>query len=409
MGFIPRQIRAQLKGSRPIWLHAVSVGEVTASIPIIKKIKEKYPQLKVVISTITTTGNYTVRKKIPEADLVIYFPYDYFFIVNRVISIINPCIFIHTETEIWPNFLWALDRCGIPSVIVNGRISLDSCRRYKLFGWFFKRVFNKISAFGMQSKIDYNRVIDIGVDSKKVFLTGNMKFDHKIPDVNTEKKERLLKDLNLYPEDQIFIAGSTHSGEEEVILDVFQQLIQEHPRLVLILAPRHPERFQEVEKLVKGKNFISARRTQIGKNNPSFHPQVMLLDTIGELSQLYGIGDIIFVGGSLVNIGGHNILEPLAYKKPVIFGPYMQNFSEIAQTLEKSGAGILAQTGENLLIQAKKLLANKRYAQILGKKGFQVIQKHQGATDRNMEMIKQFIQVREQKKRWQAKGVRNHQ
>ena len=391
MGFIPRQIRAQLKGSRPIWLHAVSVGEVTASIPIIKKIKEKYPQLKVVISTITTTGNYTVRKKIPEADLVIYFPYDYFFIVNRVISIINPCIFIHTETEIWPNFLWALNRRGIPSVIVNGRISLDSCRRYKLFGWFFKRVFNKISAFGMQSKIDYNRVIDIGVDSKKVFLTGNMKFDHKIPDVNPEKKERLLKDLNLYPEDQIFIAGSTHSGEEEVILDVFQQLIQEHPRLVLILAPRHPERFQEVEKLVKGKNFISARRTQIGKNNPSFHPQVMLLDTIGELSQLYGIGDIIFVGGSLVNIGGHNILEPMAYGVPVIFGPYMENFYDIANLTLKKRGGIQVDNEDSLFVNIKDILSNPKKRKLIGEAGLNIVKENRGATLKTVESILPFL------------------
>jgi 3-deoxy-D-manno-octulosonic-acid transferase len=392
LGFIPPHIKAQLKGARPIWLHAVSVGEVTASIPIIKKIKEEHPQLKIVLSTITATGNHTARQKIPEADWIIYFPYDYFFIVNRVINIINPCVFIHTETEIWPNFLWTLHRHGIPSVIVNGRISLYSCHRYKLFGKFFKGVFDKISAFGMQSYIDYQRVIDIGVDPRKVLLTGNMKFDQRISDFTPEKREELLKDFDIDHEDQIFIAGSTHSGEEEAILDIFHPLLKEHPRLILILAPRHPERFQEVEKLIKERGFILVRRTQIKKDKLSFRPQVILLDTIGELSQIYSIGDVIFVGGSLVNIGGHNILEPLVYKKPVFFGPYMQNFSEIAQTLEKAGAGILVKTKEDLLVQARKILNNKEYALSLGEKGFKVIKEHQGATERNMELINRFIQ-----------------
>ena len=392
MGFIPQSVQAQLKGSRPIWLHAVSVGEVTASMPIVRKIKEVHPRLKIVLSTITATGNYTAQQKIPEVDCVIYFPYDYFVIVNKVISMINPRIFIHTETEIWPNFLWALHYRGIPSVIVNGRISSASCRRYKLFGWLFKSVFNKISAFGMQSSVDYQRAIDIGADPQRVLLTGNMKFDQKAHDFTTHKREELLKDFSLGFEDRVFIAGSTHSGEEIIILDVFQKLITEYPRLVLILAPRHPERFQEAEKIVKEYGFTPIRKTQISKYERPFHPQVILLDTIGELSRIYTLGDIIFVGGSFVNIGGHNILEPVVHKKPVVFGPYMQNFSEIAQALEESGAGILARTKEDLLVQAKKLLNDKQHAQMLGEKGFQVIQKHQGATDRNMEMVNRFIQ-----------------
>jgi len=392
VGFISHEIQSQLKSSRPVWLHAVSVGEVIASIPIIKKIKEEHPRLKIVLSTITVTGNYTARQKIPEADFVIYFPHDYFFVVNRVISIINPRIFIHTETEIWPNFLCALQRRGIPSVIVNGRISKNSSRRYKLFGWFFKKVFNKISAFGMQSHVDYERVIDIGADPKKVLLTGNMKFDQKISDLSPDGKRELLKHFNLSDEDEIFIAGSTHSGEEEIILNVFQKLIQEHSRLVLILAPRHPERFQEVEKLVKRKGFTLYRKTTITNINPGSHPQVILLDTIGELSRTYSIGDIIFVGGSMVNVGGHNILEPVVYKKPVIFGPYMQNSSGIAQTLRESGAGILVKTEDELVTQARRLLDNKDEAKKIGENGFKVVQKHQGATERNMEIINRYIQ-----------------
>ncbi len=391
MGFIPKSVHDQLKGVHPIWIHAVSVGEVIASIPIIKKIKEVYPQKKIVLSTITSTGNDTARKKIPEIDFLIYFPYDFFFIVKKVLTIINPCIFIHTETEIWPNFLFFLHQREIPSVIVNGRISSKSCRRYKLFGWFFKKVFNKVSAFGMQSLVDYQRVIDIGADPQKVLITGNMKFDQKTPDVNDRHKEELLNELNLGLEDKIFIAGSTHSAEEDIILEVFQQLIKEYSNLILILAPRHPERFSEVEKLVKKRGFVVHRKSQIKKYQHLLRAQVILMDTIGELAQFYSIGEIIFVGGSLVNIGGHNILEPLVYKKPVIFGPYTQNVSEFVNALRESGAGILVTTKDDLLFQAQKLLNNKEEAQMRGERGFQVIKVNQGATEKNFAIIKRFL------------------
>ena len=391
MGFIPKSVHDQLKGVHPIWIHAVSVGEVIASIPIIKKIKEVYPQKKIVLSTITSTGNDTARKKIPEIDFLIYFPYDFFFIVKKVLTIINPCIFIHTETEIWPNFLFFLHQREIPSVIVNGRISSKSCRRYKLFGWFFKKVFNKVSAFGMQSLVDYQRVIDIGADPQKVLITGNMKFDQKTPDANDRHKEELLNELNLGLEDKIFIAGSTHSAEEDIILEVFQQLIKEYSNLILILAPRHPERFSEVEKLVKKRGFVVHRKSQIKKYQHLLRSQVILMDTIGELAQFYSIGEIIFVGGSLVNIGGHNILEPLVYKKPVIFGPYTQNVSEFVNVLIESGAGILVTTKDDLLFQAQRLLSNKEEAQMCGERGFQVIKVNQGATEKNFAIIKRFL------------------
>ena len=391
MGFMPKSVHDQLKGVHPIWVHAVSVGEVIASIPIVKKIKEVYPQKKIVFSTITSTGSDTARQKIPEIDFLIYFPYDFFYIAKKVITIINPCMFIHTETEIWPNFLFLLHQKEIPSIIVNGRISSKSCRHYKLFGWFFKKVFNKVSAFGMQSLVDYQRVIDIGANPQKVSITGNMKFDQKNRDTNDRCKEKLLNELNLGLENRIFIAGSTHSGEEDIILDVFQQLIKKYLNLILILAPRHPERFSEVEKLVKKKGFAVCRKSQIKKNQHLLKSQVILLDTIGELAKFYSIGELVFVGGSLVNIGGHNILEPLVYKKPVIFGPYTQNVAEFVDVLLEFGAGILVTTKDDFLFQAQRLLSDKEEAQRCGERGFQVIKVNQGATEKNFEIIKRFL------------------
>ena len=392
LGFIPDAVREQLKGERPIWLHAVSVGEVLASIPILKKIRQEHPHLKVVFSTITATGNYTVRQKMPEADAVIYFPYDYFYIVNKAIRVINPCVFIHTETEIWPNFLWVLHRRRIPSIIVNGRLSSKSSKRYKAFRWFFKTVFDKIAAFGMQSQIDYDRVIDMGVDPGKVLLTGNMKYDQNISDAMDVVCGEVRASLKLTEENEVFIAGSTHAGEEEIVLNVFQRLVVSHPPLVLVLAPRHPERFQEVEKLVKRRGFAVCRKTAIDGNGfPDEQPQVILLDTIGELSRVYGIGDVILVGGSLVNVGGHNILEPVVHKKPVLFGPWMQNFAEVTEIIRESGSGILVHDEDELFHHAQRFLNSKEEVRRLGEQGFTVIQRHQGATDRNMEIINGFI------------------
>jgi 3-deoxy-D-manno-octulosonic-acid transferase len=392
LGFIPEEVREKINGERPVWLHAVSVGEVIASIPILKEIKKNYPRLKIVVSTITVTGNYTVQKKIPEVDVVIYFPYDYYYVVRKVIRAIDPCIFIHTETEIWPNFLWVLSRRGIPSVIVNGRLSDKSSRRYKALSWFFRNVFDKIAAFGVQSQVDYERVVSMGVDPNNVLLTGYMKYDQNIAEAMELVQEDVLNSLNLSGSDEIFIAGSTHAGEEEIVLNVFRQLLQSHPRLVLILAPRHPERFQEVEKLIKRRGLVVRRKTTIDNDcKPEGRPHVILLDTIGELSRVYGIGDAIFVGGSLVNIGGHNILEPVVHKKPAIFGPWMQNFTEITTTIKESGAGIQVNSEDELLDCVKRFLNSKKEARRLGEQGFKVIQRHQGATDRNMEIINRFI------------------
>ena len=392
LGFIPQDVRDQLKGGRPVWLHAVSVGEVIASIPILKKIKKEHPHLKVVFSTITATGNYTVRQKIPEADVVIYFPYDYFLIVEKAIRLVNPCVFIHTETEIWPNFLWVLQHRGIPSIIVNGRLSSRSSKRYKALGWFFRTVFDKVAAFGMQSQVDYDRVVDMGVDPERVLLTGNMKYDQNISEAMEVVRDEVRANLKLTDDEEVFIAGSTHAGEEEIVLNVFQRLIETNPRLVLVLAPRHPERFQEVEKLVKRRGLILCRKTTIDRNGGlGGHPQVILLDTIGELSRAYGIGDVILVGGSLVNVGGHNILEPVVHKKPVLFGPWMQNFAEVTETIRESGAGILVHDQSELLHYAQYFLNNKDEVRRLGEQGFTVIQRHQGATDRNMKIINRFI------------------
>ena len=391
VGFVPDSILSKLAGERPVWIHAVSVGEVMTTIPLIRKLKKKYPDQKIVLSTVTVTGNYTATLNAKEADAVIYFPFDYPFIVTRVIRTINPKLFITLETELWPNFLRALKRNHIPSVVISGRISKDSYQRYRWTRFFFSKVLENIDAFYMQTDVDARRIIDIGAPRDRVVTVGNLKFDQSLPIVTPEEKAQLYSTLYVNEEHKIFIAGSTHRGEEDIILDIFKTLRKSHPDLLLILAPRHPERFNEVSHLIIRHKFKGIKRTALTEQAQTNPYDVILLDTIGELSKLYSIGTIIFVGGSLVPIGGHNVLEPVVHKKAVLFGPHMDNFLEISSHLKDNGGGLQVHTKEELLTHAQKLLSDDTVRNDLGEKAFEIISRNQGAIEKAMEIIGTFI------------------
>jgi 3-deoxy-D-manno-octulosonic-acid transferase len=391
VGFVPDSILSRLSGERPVWIHAVSVGEVITTIPLIRKLKKKYPDQKIVLSTVTVTGNYTATLNAKEADAVIYFPFDYPFIVKRVIKAINPKLFIILETELWPNFLRALKRKHIPSVVINGRISKDSYQRYRWTRFFFSKVLENIDAFYMQTDVDAQRIIDIGAPRDRVVTVGNLKFDQSLPIVTPEEKAQLYTTLYVKEGQKIFIAGSTHRGEEDIILDIFKTLRKSHPDLILILAPRHPERFNEAWNLIIRHRLRGIKRTALTRQAQTNPYDVILIDTIGELSKLYSIGTIIFVGGSLVPIGGHNVLEPVVHKKAVLFGPHMDNFLEISRHLKDNGGGLQVQTKEELLTHAQKLLSDDTARNDLGEKAFEIISRNQGAIEKAMEIIGTFI------------------
>lgn len=391
LGFLPPPLLLKLSGSKPVWIHAVSVGEVAAAIPLIQQIKRRYPSQNIILSTVTVTGNYTATIRAREADAVIYFPYDYPFIVKRVIRQIEPKLFITLETELWPNILRELKRNNIPSLVVSGRISNRSYHKYRWGRFFFSKVLDNIHVFCMQTDVDTRRMINIGADKDRVTTVGNLKFDQCVPTITTEEKENLYNMLRLKKSQTIFIAGSTHKGEETIVLEVFKNLKKTYENLILMLAPRHPERFDEVEDLLSHQKFRSIKKTKIKMGRESNHHDIILLDTIGELSKLYSIGTIIFVGGSLVSTGGHNVLEPVAYKKAVIFGPHMDNFSEISRCLRESGGGFQVNNQEEFLSQAKTLLQNDADRDRLGEKAFEVIAHNQGAINKAMEVIERFI------------------
>ena len=391
LGFCYKRVGEKAVSEKPLWIHAASVGEVLGSLPIIKGIKQANPQLPILLSTMTATGNDMAKKRALGVRAITFFPLDHPWAVRRAISLVNPRAFLIAETEIWPNFLMELGRRGIPVMLFNGRISTRSLQWYKRFRFFLNSPLATISAFCMQSSLDAQRIMEMGANPERVTVTGNVKFDQPPPEINQEEKEALLHTLGLHIRQPIFIAGSTHRGEEEFMLKVLRHLSPEYPDLVLILAPRHLERVREVEILLKREKIPWKRKSQLQAKGEREGARVILLDTLGELSKLYSIGTIIFVGGSLVRVGGHNILEPLFFKKPVIFGPFMDHFREISDEVLRRGAGFQIREVEEILLHAKTLLEDVSLRSSMGRCGFEIIRDNRGATGKTLETIFRFL------------------
>jgi 3-deoxy-D-manno-octulosonic-acid transferase len=379
---------------KPIWVHAASVGEVFCCLPLLKKVKKEFPHLRIVLTTMTSTGNETAKTSLLEADLVLFVPIDHPLFIGRAIEKIQPRLLLIAETELWPNLLRSCGKRGIPIILFNGRISPKSFRRYLFFRFFFKECLKYPSLLLMQTEEDRTRIIEIGGISQKTRTVGNLKFDQTFPPLIQEVIPKMAKTLGLQGKEKILIAGSTHSGEEEILITLYKELKKMDPHLVLILAPRHLERLEEVEKILRKESLSYLRKTTLslvaGRPDQE-RPDVILLDTMGELMGIYSLGTLVFVGGSLVPIGGHNPLEPLFFRKCVFFGPYMSNFFEISSRLVEAGGAIQVSGKEELFSQWKHLLFDERACSELGERGYQFIQKHQGATERMVEEIRPFL------------------
>lgn len=393
LGILPKD----LGFSASIWIHAVSVGEVVLIRGILEGLKKSLTQERFVISTVTATGNKIAKGCVKDKDFVTYLPLDFSVIVKKVIDKIRPSLFILAEAEIWPNLISYLYKKNIPVLIVNGRISDASFRGYSLIRFIIRPILNKITLFCVQAERDAQRLIYLGVSRDKIHITGNMKFD--IADYMDFKKTCLpagrdytdyrLK-LGLGTTEKLFIAASTHKGEEEIILGTYQKLLAEFGNLQVLIAPRHPERTPDIEKIVIKYGFRPFRTSRL--NEPRTRNQeprtIFILDAIGQLMSYYGACDIAFVGGSLVKkIGGHNILEPAFLDKPVIFGPHMFNFRDIAGLFLKNQAAILVHNQEELKESIKYLLCHAEKIDSLTKAAGEVIRQNQGATQRNLKLI----------------------
>ena len=385
LGFLPDNLDLD----RPIWVHAVSVGEAIVVRGLIEELRKMYPGKRFVISTVTVTGNKIARGIAREKDFVTYLPLDLSFIVRSVIDRINPEVFIIAETEIWPNLISYLARKHIPVITVNGRISDSSFRGYLSVKFLIKPILRRINIFCVQAERDRQRAIRLGVDPDRIHVTGNMKFDAK--DYAAMKKDYLeyRRGLGVESAEKILVAGSSHPGEEEVVLDAYQALRRDFPNLRLLIAPRHPERAQEIGKIIERYGFEPERISQLSANigKPLSKQAVFILDTIGELVSYYAISDIVFVGGSLVNTGGHNILEPAAMGKPILFGPFMFNFRDIAELFLKNKAAIKVNGLKELKDNIADLLSHPDKALQLGLAAGGLIIKNQGATVRNARLI----------------------
>jgi 3-deoxy-D-manno-octulosonic-acid transferase len=351
IGFFPSIFK------QSIWIHAVSLGEVNLIEPIVDKLVESL-NYSIVISTTTLTGNRVAVKKYQKFAKIIYFPLDISFIIKRFLKKINPVIVIAAETELWPNFILCLQKKNIPFLIINGRISDKAFRRYQSIRPFMKNILSGCSRIGVQNKKYQKRFIDLGAEPGKVLITGNLKFNSIRPEKKiTEKTKKKYSPILKPGNKDLFLAASTHNPEEKIILSIYKELYLEH-NLSLLIAPRHPERVASIEKNVLAEGFRPIRISKISQLSYEKN-DIFILDSVGQLLYFYSICDVCFVGGTLSGSGGQNILEPVYFLKPVIFGSSMENFPDIALKVLKSSAGIQVKSSQQLKEGLRTLLENK--------------------------------------------------
>ena len=377
----------RLKSS--IWIHSVSVGESVSAEPLVKKILQEYPDENIVITTTTPTGSDVVEKlysKYPNVHHT-YIPYDIRGFILSFITRINPRIFIIIETEIWPNILSRCFENKIPVVISNARLSKRSFRRYSFFPFAKENLFGKISHISAQSQKDAKRFCKLSVAQENISVTGNLKYSMEIPESVYSNVSTLEQSISDRP---VWTVGSTHKGEEEIILEAHKQILKEIPNCLLILVPRHKERFNKVSKLITDNGFTQERRS-LSNDSINSETQVYLGDSMGELLGLYSIADITFVGGSLIKNGGHNVLEPAALKKAVISGPSLHNFSDIANCLKKENALNIVNNDRELAELVITLIKDKELLKKFSDNSYTAFMKNNDVVDKQFEPIKNIL------------------
>lgn len=396
LGLYPRDFFKAIEGRQVIWVHAVSVGEVISSELFIQSLRRRYPKAGIIFSTTTPTGQAAARQRLKGVDQFIYFPFDLPWVTRSVVERISPALFIFLETELWPNFLRTLSKKGIPSILINGRISERGFRRYRRVRFFLSAVLEEVSLFLMQTEQDAEKIRTLGAPSDRVIRTGNMKYDQAASRGVPKEAETLRTEIGLAPGERLMIAGSTHEGEEESVLDAYRIIADAIGPMKLLIAPRHLDRLGRVEELLTQRGMACVRKTALNRmRNEELgmrNERVILLDTLGELDQYYALADLVFVGGSLVPIGGHNVLEVAAHRRPVFFGPYMSNFKEIADQLKGSGGGMEISGGKEMGLQMVWLMQHSDEMKKRGESAYQVVLANRGAVMRNLEQVARWLE-----------------
>jgi len=394
LGYLP--LSFNIDGDESIWIHAVSVGETLTARALIGELKTRYPGLKLFLSTTTMTG-HEVARALTDVDGVFYFPLDWGFTVRRTLDVVRPRLFVMMETEIWPMLLRECRERGVATMLVNGRISKRSFASYALVRRFFRRVLDDVERFCMQSEEAARRIVALGADPARVVVTGSLKFDSlDWPGVGPhgQSRDRLLRYFRLSPGRPVVIAASTLRGEDLAALEAFRRVQARWPDALLIVAPRHPERFEEVTRLAAEEGFRVVRRTSLPVDQ-SPDADVVVLDTIGELARLYQIASVVFVGGSLVDAGGHNILEPAMFGKAIVFGPHMHNFAEISAEFLRGSAAVQVFSTRELGECLVDLVGDGVRRASLGAAARAIVEGNRGAKARTMAVITALLPPRD--------------
>ncbi|WP_136247182.1 lipid IV(A) 3-deoxy-D-manno-octulosonic acid transferase [Halomonas borealis] len=389
------RIAASPAGVRSLWLHCASVGEVQAARPLIEALARRHPDARLVITTMTATGAERaqavadrLRNEADVGEVSHHFvPLDFPGAARRFLERLRPDLAIFFETELWPNLLAACERGGVPVAVVNGRLSARAFQGYRRLGWLMAEALSHVSWLGAKSQADLERFQALGMAAAKGEVTGSLKFDMSRDDEAFEVSKRLRTRFGKRP---VWVAGSTHEGEDEALLEAHARLLERYPEALLILVPRHPRRFEAAAELCRGEGMSVARRSRDEAVNAD--TAVYLGDSMGELSAFYGAGDVAFVGGSLVPVGGHNLLEPAAMGVPVLSGPELANFSDVAEALRERAALVEVADAATLAVELERLFGDAAERQRLASAGRAVVEANRGALERTLEGLEQLLQ-----------------
>ena len=384
LGIWSESVQQELRYKNNIWIHAVSVGEIFAVQGMIKQLKQAHPTFHIVVSTVTRTGYQLAAHKFKE-ETVIYAPLDFGFSVERYIHFIRPKIYISAETEIWPQLFLAFKRHQIKIVLVNGRISEKSLHHYQYVKAFLKLILEAVTYFCMQTAQDAERIKSLGASADKVIISGNMKFDDVLDDIPAR-----LKSVEWLSKELLWVAGSTHPGEEAIVLRVFKKLQSEFKQLRLMIASRHVERFSKIVDLIRSHDLTPRQFSQFQASQLADY-EVMVVDTIGDLRYLYSFASVVFIGKSLTVRGGQNILEPAFYAKPIVVGPYVQNFKDVVNIFENNNALKQVRDEKDLYEALQELLRDSSRRTKMGEAAQETVLQYRGATTQILKIISPLL------------------
>lgn len=391
-GIISSEITDNLdKNKETVWIHAVSVGEINAITSLVNNLREKNPNINLIISTITATGQKVAKENFSNEAKIIFLPFDFFWAAKRIMNLIKPDVFITIETEIWPNMIKYADKVGANILMINGRLSPRSIKNYQRLKSFIKKVLGKYDLFSVIMPHDAERLKTLGASENKIVINGNSKYDHLTNKIDENIPRKIKSKFNISKNHKVIIAGSTRGGEDKIIINTFKKLDSNYENLILITAPRHINRAKHIKNIAYEEGLSSIMKTEIDNGKKRINEKIIIINTIGDLFDIYSIGDIIFCGASLVPKGGQNIMEPAVWGKSILYGPSMNDFADAKDILEEVEAGIQVDDQTELYNEINYLLDYPEKNSKIGDKAKKAVFSNKGASERNVELITQYI------------------